>query len=168
MLVRFQSQERESYIRRHRHPSGNWRRNKDQPVLIPSCSFQACRIPLSVQTRNQHLSLVFTGICCVHHVLSRFWKFQSFNCFFSFSVTLLCDPVDANKDVGLLFTVNFSDKSITRNARIAGKWGREEKTIPYFPFTAGDTFKVILGVLWIGWKKGGGERLKAVCTTTGS
>lgn len=67
--------------------------------------------------------------------------------FFSFSVTLLCDPVDANKDVGLLFTVNFSEKSITRNARIAGKWGREEKTIPYFPFTAGDTFKVIFQVL---------------------
>ncbi|KAK4822405.1 hypothetical protein QYF61_015094, partial [Mycteria americana] len=62
----------------------------------------------------------------------------------SFSVTLLCDPVDANKDVGLLFTVNFSDKSITRNARIAGKWGREEMTIPYFPFTAGDTFKMEL------------------------
>ncbi|XP_064000046.1 galectin-related protein A-like [Pogoniulus pusillus] len=62
----------------------------------------------------------------------------------SFSVTLLCDPVDANKDVGLLFTVNFSDKSITRNARIAGKWGREEKVIPYFPFTAGDTFKMEL------------------------
>ncbi|XP_009632473.1 galectin-related protein A isoform X4 [Egretta garzetta] len=62
----------------------------------------------------------------------------------SFSVTLLCDPVDAHKDVGLLFTVNFSDKSITRNARIAGKWGREEKTIPYFPFTAGDTFKMEL------------------------
>ncbi|KAK2532224.1 galectin-related protein A, partial [Columba guinea] len=62
----------------------------------------------------------------------------------SFSVTLLCDPLDANKDVGLLFTVNFSDKSITRNARIAGKWGREEKTIPYFPFTAGDTFKMEL------------------------
>ncbi|PKU42475.1 hypothetical protein llap_7233 [Limosa lapponica baueri] len=62
----------------------------------------------------------------------------------SFSVTLLCDPMDASKDVGLLFTVNFSDKSITRNARIAGKWGREEKTIPYFPFTAGDTFKMEL------------------------
>ncbi|KAI1237820.1 hypothetical protein IHE44_0013907 [Lamprotornis superbus] len=62
----------------------------------------------------------------------------------SFSVTLLCDPVDVNKDIGLLFTVNFSEKSITRNARIAGKWGREEKTIPYFPFTAGDTFKMEL------------------------
>ncbi|XP_051647437.1 galectin-related protein A-like isoform X2 [Manacus candei] len=62
----------------------------------------------------------------------------------SFSVTLLCDPVDANKDVGLLFTVNFSEKSITRNARIGGKWGKEEKTIPYFPFTAGDTFKMEL------------------------
>uniref|UniRef100_A0A8C6ZFN7 Galectin n=1 Tax=Nothoprocta perdicaria TaxID=30464 RepID=A0A8C6ZFN7_NOTPE len=62
----------------------------------------------------------------------------------SFAVSLLCDPVDANKDVGLLLTVNFGDKSITRNARTGGKWGREEKNIPYFPFTAGDTFKMEL------------------------
>lgn len=55
--------------------------------------------------------------------------------------------MDANKDVGMIFTVNFSEKSITRNARIDGKWGIEEKNIPYFPFIAGDTFKVILGVL---------------------
>ncbi|EMP40957.1 Galectin-related protein A [Chelonia mydas] len=62
----------------------------------------------------------------------------------SFAVTLLCDPMDASKDIGLLLTVNFSEKSITRNAQIAGKWGREEKNIPYFPFTAGDTFKMEL------------------------
>ncbi|XP_025035686.1 galectin-related protein A-like isoform X1 [Pelodiscus sinensis] len=61
----------------------------------------------------------------------------------SFAVTLLCDPLDASKDIGLLLAVNFSEKSITRNALIAGKWGREEKTIPYFPFTAGDTFKTL-------------------------
>uniref|UniRef100_A0A674IN90 Galectin n=1 Tax=Terrapene triunguis TaxID=2587831 RepID=A0A674IN90_9SAUR len=59
-------------------------------------------------------------------------------------VTLLCDPMDASKDIGLLLAVNFSEKSITRNAQIAGKWGREEKNIPYFPFTAGDTFKMEL------------------------
>lgn len=115
-------------------------------------------------TWKQQLSLVSISICHVHCVLSYFWKFQSFNrSFFSFSVTLLCDPVDANKDVGLLFTVNFSEKSITRNARIAGKWGREEKTIPYFPFTAGDTFKVIFQVLWKGK-----EKLKATYRTTNS
>ncbi|POI30451.1 hypothetical protein CIB84_005799 [Bambusicola thoracicus] len=62
----------------------------------------------------------------------------------SFSVTLLCDPVDANRDIGMMFTVNFSEKSITRNARIDGKWGMEEKNIPYFPFIAGDTFKMEL------------------------
>ncbi|KAJ6667240.1 hypothetical protein lerEdw1_017218 [Lerista edwardsae] len=62
----------------------------------------------------------------------------------SFSVTLLCDPLDASKDVGLLLAVNFIEKSIVRNSRIAGKWGKEEKTIPYFPFTAGDSFKMEL------------------------
>uniref|UniRef100_A0A8D0BRY7 Galectin n=1 Tax=Salvator merianae TaxID=96440 RepID=A0A8D0BRY7_SALMN len=60
----------------------------------------------------------------------------------SFSVTLLCDAVDASKDIGLLLVVSFVDKSIIRNSRIAGKWGKEERTIPYFPFTAGDSFKM--------------------------
>lgn len=59
-------------------------------------------------------------------------------------MTLLCDPVDTSTDVGLLLAVNFTEKSIVRNSRIAGKWGKEEKTIPYFPFTAGDSFKVLL------------------------
>ncbi|KAF7251572.1 Galectin-related protein [Varanus komodoensis] len=64
----------------------------------------------------------------------------------SFSVTLLCDPVDNNtsKDVGLLLVVNFTEKSIIRDSRIAGKWGKEEKTIPYFPFTAEESFKMEL------------------------
>ncbi|XP_028581528.2 galectin-related protein A-like isoform X1 [Podarcis muralis] len=62
----------------------------------------------------------------------------------SFSVTLLCDPMDANLDIGLLFAVSFLEKSIVRNSRIAGKWGKEEKTIPYFPFTTGESFKMEL------------------------
>lgn len=33
-------------------------------------------------TWNQRLSLVSLSICHVHHVLSHFWKFQSFNWFF--------------------------------------------------------------------------------------
>lgn len=52
--------------------------------------------------------------------------------------------MDANLDIGLLLAVSFLEKSIVRNSRIAGKWGKEEKTIPYFPFTAGESFKVIL------------------------
>lgn len=121
-----------------------------KPVHSPCRSpmFQSDKKSIAVSSLYR---LLMCSPCPFH-----FWKSQSFNCFFSFSVTLLCDPVDANKDVGLLFTVNFSDKSITRNARIAGKWGREEKTIPYFPFMAGDTFKVIFGVLWWRWRKAEG------------
>ncbi|XP_026526938.1 galectin-related protein A-like isoform X1 [Notechis scutatus] len=64
----------------------------------------------------------------------------------SFSVTLLCEPKDdhATRDIGLLLVVSFSEKSIVRNSQIAGKWGKEEKTIPYFPFTAEDSFKMEL------------------------
>ncbi|KAL7992352.1 hypothetical protein Chor_016608 [Crotalus horridus] len=70
----------------------------------------------------------------------------------SFSVALLCDPKDdhTTRDIGLLLVVSFSEKSIVRNSQIAGKWGKEEKTIPYFPFTAEDSFKLtILGVLQV-------------------
>ncbi|XP_056401481.1 galectin-related protein A-like isoform X2 [Hyla sarda] len=59
----------------------------------------------------------------------------------SFTVGLLC-PKDAEEDVAFLLTVNFQDRSIIRNAKFAGIWGAEEKKIPYFPFTAGDNFKM--------------------------
>ncbi|KAG7274650.1 hypothetical protein CRUP_004574 [Coryphaenoides rupestris] len=38
--------------------------------------------------------------------------------------------------------VNFSDKAVQRNARLAGKWGPSENTLSYFPFTAGEAFKM--------------------------
>ncbi|XP_029454722.1 galectin-related protein-like isoform X2 [Rhinatrema bivittatum] len=63
----------------------------------------------------------------------------------SFAVSLLCSPTDSAKDasdIGFLLAVNFRNKSVTRNAKISGKWGAEEKNIPYFPFTAGENFKI--------------------------
>ncbi|KAG9480870.1 hypothetical protein GDO78_010246 [Eleutherodactylus coqui] len=60
----------------------------------------------------------------------------------SFTVSLLCSPKVAEEDVALLLTVNFQDRSIIRNAMFAGIWGAEEKKIPYFPFTPGDSFKM--------------------------
>ncbi|XP_042302475.1 galectin-related protein-like [Sceloporus undulatus] len=64
----------------------------------------------------------------------------------SFSLTLLCDPIDGhpNKDVGFFLAVSFTEKSIIRNSRIDGLWGEEEDEIPYFPFTAGESFKMEL------------------------
>ncbi|XP_008115185.1 galectin-related protein A [Anolis carolinensis] len=64
----------------------------------------------------------------------------------SFSLTLFCDPIDdqPSKDVGFFLAVSFPDKSIIRNSRVDGKWGGEEDEIPYFPFTAGESFKMEL------------------------
>ncbi|CAL8283802.1 unnamed protein product [Lota lota] len=45
-------------------------------------------------------------------------------------------------DVGLQLKVNFSDKAVQRNARLAGKWGPSENTLSYFPFAAGEAFKM--------------------------
>ncbi|XP_063803456.1 galectin-related protein A-like isoform X2 [Pseudophryne corroboree] len=60
----------------------------------------------------------------------------------SFTVSLLCSPTDTDEDVAFLLTVNFQDKSIVRNAKFAGTWGAEENKIQFFPFTAGDNFKM--------------------------
>ncbi|XP_068436722.1 galectin-related protein A-like [Clinocottus analis] len=49
---------------------------------------------------------------------------------------------DTDADVGLQFKVSFMDKAVQRNARLAGKWGRPETTLSYFPFAPGESFKM--------------------------
>ncbi|XP_054470593.1 galectin-related protein A-like [Anoplopoma fimbria] len=49
---------------------------------------------------------------------------------------------DTDGDVGLQLKVNFTDKAVQRNARLAGKWGRPETTLSYFPFAPGESFKM--------------------------
>ncbi|XP_053545732.1 galectin-related protein [Bombina bombina] len=60
----------------------------------------------------------------------------------SFTVSLLCSPEELDQDVALLLIVNFKDKSIIRNAKFGGIWSSEERKISYFPFAAGDNFKM--------------------------
>ncbi|XP_059209438.1 galectin-related protein A-like [Centropristis striata] len=45
-------------------------------------------------------------------------------------------------DVGLQLKVSFMDKAVQRNARLAGKWGRPETTLSFFPFAPGESFKM--------------------------
>lgn len=49
---------------------------------------------------------------------------------------------DTEADVGLQLKVSFTDKAVHRNARLAGKWGPAEKTLSFFPFAPGESFKV--------------------------
>lgn len=49
---------------------------------------------------------------------------------------------DTEGDVGLQLKVNFMDKAVQRNARLAGKWGQAENTLSFFPFAPGESFKV--------------------------
>ncbi|KAM6917587.1 galectin-related protein B [Lycodopsis pacificus] len=62
----------------------------------------------------------------------------------SIEVILSSEPQeeDADGDVGLHLNVNFMDKAVERNARLAGKWGRPETTLSYFPFAPGESFKM--------------------------
>ncbi|XP_076841869.1 galectin-related protein A [Brachyhypopomus gauderio] len=45
-------------------------------------------------------------------------------------------------DVGLQLTVSFGQKSVLRNSRLAGQWGATESAISFFPFAAGESFKM--------------------------
>lgn len=62
----------------------------------------------------------------------------------SIEVVVSSRPEDeeAEADVGLQLKVIFSDKAIHRNARLSGKWGLPEKTMSFFPFAAGEAFKM--------------------------
>lgn len=55
---------------------------------------------------------------------------------------------DSEGDVGLQLQVNFVDKAVQRNARLAGKWGKAENTLSFFPFAPGESFKVEFGRCW--------------------
>lgn len=66
---------------------------------------------------------------------------------FSIEVTVSRKPQEeeTEADVGLHLKVTFTDKAIQRNARLDGKWGQGENTLSFFPFTAGEPFKVHQG-----------------------
>lgn len=72
------------------------------------------------------------------------WHGSILSMLWSIEVTLSSDPPeeDAEGDVGLQVKVSFMDKAVMRNARLAGKWGPSENTLSYFPFAAGEPFKV--------------------------
>ncbi|XP_035265200.1 galectin-related protein A [Anguilla anguilla] len=61
----------------------------------------------------------------------------------SMVVAVVCHPEDdADSDVGLQVTVSFQDRAVLRNARLGGKWGASENALSYFPFAAGEPFKM--------------------------
>ncbi|XP_072532847.1 galectin-related protein A [Salminus brasiliensis] len=65
----------------------------------------------------------------------------------SMVVTVSCPPQgegdeEEEGDVGLQMTVSFAEKAVRRNSRMSGKWGTCESTLSFFPFAAGESFKM--------------------------
>eukprot|EP00062_Callorhinchus_milii_P004131 gi/632942178/ref/XP_007886271.1/ PREDICTED: galectin-related protein A-like [Callorhinchus milii] len=60
----------------------------------------------------------------------------------SFVVSLINNSSDPDTDIGLHLTVSFQDRSVIRNAKVSGEWGKEERILPYFPFTPSQDFKM--------------------------
>ncbi|KAK3554628.1 hypothetical protein QTP70_030019, partial [Hemibagrus guttatus] len=62
-------------------------------------------------------------------------------------VTLSCSPrgdgdEEQEGDVGLQLTIKFTEKAVIRNSRVNGKWGTSESILSFFPFAAGESFKM--------------------------
>lgn len=61
-------------------------------------------------------------------------------------VTVSCPPREGDEeqegDVGLQLTIKFPERAVIRNYRLNGKWGTEESNLSFFPFAAGESFKV--------------------------
>lgn len=60
----------------------------------------------------------------------------------SFAVSLISNSSDPDTDIGLQLTVSFQDRTVIRNAKVSGIWGKEERILPYFPFTPSQDFKM--------------------------
>ncbi|XP_030628211.1 galectin-related protein B [Chanos chanos] len=61
----------------------------------------------------------------------------------SMVVSVICQSQnDTEGDVGLQVRISFSEKAVLRNARLAGQWGASERALSYFPFAAGEPFKM--------------------------
>ncbi|XP_065130524.1 galectin-related protein [Paramisgurnus dabryanus] len=56
----------------------------------------------------------------------------------SFDISLTCGC----GDVALDMCVRFDERDILRNACVSDAWGDEERSIPYFPFIAGQPFRM--------------------------
>ncbi|XP_027022979.2 galectin-related protein A-like [Tachysurus fulvidraco] len=65
----------------------------------------------------------------------------------SLSVMVSCPPrgqgdEEQEGDVGLQLTIKFTEKAVIRNSRVNGKWGASESILSFFPFAAGESFKM--------------------------
>ncbi|XP_017319506.1 galectin-related protein A-like [Ictalurus punctatus] len=64
----------------------------------------------------------------------------------SMLVTVSCPPREGDEeqegDVGLQLTIKFPERAVIRNYRLNGKWGTEESNLSFFPFAAGESFKM--------------------------
>ncbi|XP_061429810.1 galectin-related protein-like isoform X1 [Lethenteron reissneri] len=59
----------------------------------------------------------------------------------SFTVSLTCGDW-TTADVAFNMAALFGPRAILRNTMLSGSWGKEESTLPYFPFTLDQPFRL--------------------------
>ncbi|KAH9488839.1 Galectin-4 [Bulinus truncatus] len=67
-----------------------------------------------------------------------------------FTVNLVCGPMTEIDDVAFHFDVRFNMSTsrgiVVRNSKIRGKWGKEESSASYFPFTIDSPYEIMICV----------------------
>uniref|UniRef100_A0A8C3PQL5 Galectin n=1 Tax=Calidris pygmaea TaxID=425635 RepID=A0A8C3PQL5_9CHAR len=74
-----------------------------------------------------------------------FWvtKTRFSRVFRSFGISLTCgESEDPPADVAIELKAVFTDRQFVRNSCVAGEWGEEQSSIPYFPFIPDQPFRV--------------------------
>ncbi|KFV67956.1 Galectin-related protein, partial [Dryobates pubescens] len=63
--------------------------------------------------------------------------------FVGFGISLTCgQSEDPPADVAIELKAVFTDRQFVRNSCVAGEWGEEQSSIPYFPFIPDQPFRV--------------------------
>ncbi|KFW67790.1 Galectin-related protein, partial [Pygoscelis adeliae] len=61
----------------------------------------------------------------------------------SFGISLTCgESEDPPADIAIELKAVFTDRQFVRNSCVAGEWGEEQSSIPYFPFIPDQPFRV--------------------------
>ncbi|XP_009883339.1 PREDICTED: galectin-related protein [Charadrius vociferus] len=61
----------------------------------------------------------------------------------TFGISLTCgESEDPPADVAIELKAVFTDRQFVRNSCVAGEWGEEQSSIPYFPFIPDQPFRV--------------------------
>ncbi|XP_009991767.1 PREDICTED: galectin-related protein [Chaetura pelagica] len=123
-----------------------------QGLHLSLCTLQPSQELLQLQVRSAHLQDDSQQQCFVLGVPPAFHDLaclkvsvggQDYEPVHSFGISLTCgESEDPPADVAIELKAVFTERQFVRNSCVAGEWGEEQSSIPYFPFIPDQPFRV--------------------------